>query len=112
MNKEQAKRRAESIAVVSRNFPGAKDAARLQDDLHVLGIKCQRNAEKLCNLENYTDQRDQLRAKLSQIAKRHGVELVASVTGDPRGYCLKVKMPLGDYNTWGGAEDGYGFGEC
>lgn len=112
MNKEQSMRRAESIAVVARNFPQVKDAARLQDDLHNLGVKCQRNAENLCNIEDYTDQRDLLRAKLAKIKKKHGVEFEVSVQGDPRGYCLKVKMPQGDYNTWGGAEDGYGFGEC
>ena len=47
MTKEEMKRRAEAIAIVSRNFPNVKDAARMQDDLHVLGIQCQRNAEKL-----------------------------------------------------------------
>lgn len=110
MNKEQAQRRAEAIAVVARNFPSVQDAARLQDDLHRLGIECQRNAEKLCNVENYEDQRDYLRAKLAKIERRHGVILAATVSGDPRGYCLKVIMPQGDYNTWGGKEDGYGFG--
>ena len=112
MTKEEMKRRAEAIAIVSRNFPNVKDAARMQDDLHVLGIQCQRNAEKLCNLEGYDDQRDQLRAKLEKIKAKHGVQFSATVTGDPRGYCLKVIMPDGAYNTWGGAEDGFGFGEC
>ena len=112
MNKEQARRRAEAIAVVARNFPEVQDAARLQDDLHVLGIECQRNAEKLCNVEGYEDQRDRLRAKLEKIERKHGVKLAAEVAGDPRGYCLRVVMPRGDYNTWGGAEHGYGFGSC
>jgi hypothetical protein len=112
MTKEQSERRAKAIAVVARNFPKIKDAARLQDDLHLLGIKCQRNAEKLCNFEDYVDQRDQLRAGLEKIKARHGVQFEATVRGDPRGYCLKVIMPQGDYNTWGGSEDGYGFGEC
>ena len=110
MTKDEAKRRAEAIAVVARNFPAVKDAARLQDDLYGLGIQCQRNAEKLCNIEGYEDQREQLRAKLEKIKARHGVEFTASVSGDPRGHCLKVIMPQGDHNTWGGAEDGYGFG--
>lgn len=112
MNKEQAQRRAEAIAVVARNFPDVKDAARLQDDLHLLGIECQRNAEKLCNVEGYEDRRDYLRAKLARIERAHGVTLTATVSGDPRGYCLRVVMPQGDYNTWGGAEHGYGFGSC
>lgn len=112
MTKEQAQRRAQAITVVARNFPHVKDVARLQDDLHNLGVQCQRNAEKLCNVEGYLDQRVALRGKLAKLKKKHGVEFEASVQGDPRGYCLKVIMPQGDYNTWGGAEDGYGFGEC
>lgn len=111
MNKEQARARAEAIAVVSSNFPGVKDAAKLQDDLYKLGIQCRRNAEKLCNEENYEDQRELLRAKLQKIKNKHGVEFEATVTGDPRGYCLKVMLPQGQYNSWGGAEDGYGFGD-
>ena len=110
MTKEQALARAEAIKAVARNWPEVKDPARLQDDLHVLGIACQRNAEKLCNITDHKDERDRLRAKLERIGKKHGVKLEATVTGDPRGYVLKVKMPLGDYNTWGGAEDGWGFG--
>jgi hypothetical protein len=30
------------------------------------------------------------------------------VGGDPRGYTLKVLLPSGRYNTWGGAEEGWG----
>ena len=28
--------------------------------------------------------------------------------GDPRGYTVKLKRPDGRYNTWGGAESGWG----
>ena len=28
--------------------------------------------------------------------------------GDPRGYCTKLRLKSGRYNTWGGAEDGWG----
>ena len=28
--------------------------------------------------------------------------------GDPRGYCVRVFVPSGKSNTWGGAECGYG----
>jgi hypothetical protein len=28
--------------------------------------------------------------------------------GDPRGYTVKVHLPNHAYNTWGGAESGYG----
>jgi hypothetical protein len=29
-------------------------------------------------------------------------------SGDPRGYTLKLHLPNGQYNTWGGAPVGYG----
>lgn len=29
-------------------------------------------------------------------------------TGDPRGYCVRLMLEDGRYNTWGGAEDGWG----
>lgn len=111
MNKEQAAERARVIEVVRRNFPEVKDPARLQDDLYLLGVQCNRNAEKLCNIPNYVDQRQALREKLEKIKARHGVQFEASVSGDPRGYSLRVIMPLGDFNTWGGPAHGYGFGD-
>lgn len=110
MNKTQAAERAKAIAVVARNFPEAQDPAKLQDDLHRLGCACYRNAEKLCSVEGYEDQREYLRAKLAKIAAKHGVTLRGNVSGDARGFGLYIIMPLGDYNTWGGAEHGYGFG--
>lgn len=30
------------------------------------------------------------------------------VNGDPRGYPVKLQLPSGRYNTWGGREEGYG----
>ncbi len=110
MNKAQAAARTKAVAIFQRNFPDVKDPARLQDDLYVLGIQCQRNAERICNEDRYEDQRDALHKKLEKIKAKHGVEFDAEIGGDPRGFCLKVKLPLGDYNSWGGAEDGYGFG--
>lgn len=110
MTKDQALERARAIAVIARNFPEAQDPARLQDDLHVLGCACYRNAEKLCSVEGYEDQRDALRKKLDKIAAQHGVKLRGNVSGDPRGFGLYIIMPQGDFNTWGGSEHGYGFG--
>lgn len=31
----------------------------------------------------------------------------AKCNGDPRGECVKLILPSGRYNSWGGAEDGY-----
>ena len=37
-----------------------------------------------------------------------GFKLPVTFGGDPRGYTVKVKFPSGLYNTWGGAEEGWG----
>lgn len=33
---------------------------------------------------------------------------IAETGGDPRGYCLKLHLPSGKGNTWGGDECGWG----
>jgi hypothetical protein len=39
------------------------------------------------------------------------VNLVPKFNNDPRGYSVKIVMPKsGQYNTWGGVEDGWGIG--
>lgn len=109
MNKAQKEAREQNLKVIARNFPTA-DAWKLQNDLYRLSIACHQNAVNLCNIQNWQDQREILRAKLASIAKKHNIKIVADVTGDPRGWCLKVHMPDGSYNSWGGKEAGYGFG--
>ena len=37
-----------------------------------------------------------------------GFNLPVHLGGDPRGYTVKVKLPSGAHNTWGGSEEGYG----
>ena len=37
-----------------------------------------------------------------------GFKLPVIFGGDPRGYTVKVKFPSGRYNTFGGAEEGWG----
>ncbi len=45
--------------------------------------------------------------RLARYANRLGVTL--TLGGDPRGYTVKLMTPKsGKYNTWGGAEDGWG----
>lgn len=106
MNKAQTAARAANIAVLARNYPEA-DAAKLQDQLYALALKCERNAQNLCNIQDHPDQRDALCAQLQKIAKKHGIILKADVTGDPRGACLKLFLPDQSHNTWGGIESGY-----
>ena len=35
-------------------------------------------------------------------------DLVPHFGGDPRGYTVKLQLPSGAHNTWGGSEEGYG----
>ncbi|MDO8705371.1 MAG: hypothetical protein Q7J84_10540 [Sulfuricaulis sp.] len=37
-----------------------------------------------------------------------GIGAEVHLGGDPRGYTVKVKLPSGAYNTWGGSQEGYG----
>ena len=112
MNKAQKEAMAENVRVLLRNFPEVKNVGKLQNDLYSLALKCERNAENLCNIPNWKDQRDDLRKRFKAICMNHRIDgqLSADVSGDPRGYCLKLHLPDGSYNTWGGKESGYGIG--
>lgn len=109
MNKRQFEARQENIRVLARNYP-AVDAEALESSLYRLALKAERNAESLCNVTDYTDKLEQLHTSLNALAKRHCIDLRAKIGGDPRGYCLKLILPDGTYNTWGGPEAGYGIG--
>lgn len=48
-------------------------------------------------------------ALVAEIAKREGLAVGVKCKGDPRGYPFKIRVePDRPYNTWGGAEDGWG----
>lgn len=48
----------------------------------------------------------QIERRIKQLCDEIG--LPVDFGGDPRGYTVKVFFPSGKYNTWGGAESGYG----
>jgi len=83
---------------------------------------------KACNAQyNYSvalcsDPDETKREKLRKRAERatNRAEIVMNEAGftgnifwnqDPRGFPLKVNFPSGIYNSWGGHEDGWGFGD-
>lgn len=109
MNKLEKQAMEENIKVLARNYPNV-DAVALQSDLYKLALACERNATELCNTPNHIDQRDQLRARFLKICQKYDVALNADLSGDPRGYCLKLHLPDGSHNTWGGQESGWGIG--
>jgi hypothetical protein len=48
--------------------------------------------------------------RMEGLLTRAGAALGCEVkfTGDPRGYTVRLMLPSKRYNTWGGAEDGWG----
>ncbi len=42
--------------------------------------------------------------------QRQGDRVAVGFDGDPRGYVVKLHLPDGRYNTWGGKEVGWGIG--
>lgn len=68
--------------------------------------------EKACNGEltaRQTSREGNIEKEVTRIAHKYG--MAVQFSGDPRGYCVKLHAPTKDvYNTWGGAETGYGIG--
>ena len=50
--------------------------------------------------------RAQIEARMTAICAELGI--TPNFDGDPRGYTVKVHLPTGASNTWGGREEGYG----
>ena len=48
------------------------------------------------------------RAETRIRAALNGSGVTADFSGDPRGYVVKLHLPSGKYNTFGGLESGYG----
>lgn len=109
MTKGDMKRRDEAVEAFMRAFKlEFRDAAMLVDRLMMLGRRAQRNAENLCNVQDYVDKQDSIVKAVQKTLTEAGVSAKFKVGGDPRGYCLKIGLPDGSYNTWGGAEEGWG----
>jgi hypothetical protein len=103
VNKAQEKAREENIRELQPAYPGLKDAAKLQDRLYSLALQAGRNAAMLCSdSATWVDQRPQLRAKVAALAARHGISLDFELSGDPRGFALKLRLPTGRSNSFAG----------
>ncbi len=90
----------------------ARELAPIVDELYTLAKRADHYNEMRCNVE-MTDQQE---ARADRIDARM-VALVASIgltgtpNGDPRGFAFYVHLPkTGRYNSWGGAETGWGIG--
>lgn len=72
-----------------------------------------RLAEMQCSVEmsereaKRVERQEATRAALvDRICAPYGFKAIHG--GEPRGYIVKILFPDGKYNTWGGAEEGYG----
>jgi len=89
-------------------IPAARELMRLARRHNVI-------QERLCNEPDHNgklaraDERIEKRIKALCSAEPIACAVDAVILGgDPRGYTVKVRLKNGRYNTWGGAEDGWG----
>ncbi len=64
-----------------------------------------RLAEEECGRElTEAEQRkvDSCEERIGQLCARLGKGFVPQFSGDPRGYTVKIRLPSGRYNNWGG----------
>lgn len=102
--------RNEFIARIAREFPALsiEDVLATCRELVRLATFHGRIAEKECN-EELSDgdvrRRDQTEARIGEICAKIGVHGVV-FSGDPRGYTVKIRLPSGRSNSFGG--EGWG----
>ena len=72
----------------------------------------QRLAERRCSVEMSEAQAKReeaqdaaCQARIAKACEPWGIK--PNFNGDPRGACVKLILPSGRYNSWGGAEDGF-----
>ena len=101
------KDREQAIAdLTAEGWPLADIRAVLRD-----AATLTRLAEQACNAEPTRQDiaREQsAERRVKDLAARYGATV--KFNGDPRGYVVKLGLPSGKYNTWGGRESGYGIG--
>jgi hypothetical protein len=81
---------------------GAVELLRLADRL-------QRYAEAACNYQltiNQEHRVGRLEKRVREICQGWGIGV--KFNGDPRGYVVRLMLPNGSYNTWGGKAEGWG----
>lgn len=110
----RAKDREQFVMTMVKAFP--KDAHRA---LRVAGLLMRhakthgRIQERWCSeemSESLTRRVERREKQIEALITRHAESLGCKVhfDGDPRGYTVKLFLPTGDWNTWGGKESGYG----
>lgn len=87
-------------------------ATRLQAiRLFRLACRHERWAVAECNRELTEKERSlwqKVKRDIIYLVKDINGAMTVNLYGDPRGYTTKLHLPSGEYNTWGGKEEGYG----
>lgn len=113
--------REEFLVRLAIELPGVPPAAILDYGRAILrsARKLDRLAVALCNGDIDQDAYDAAKARAVARVQRVLDEMaawtspsrrvtIAEAGGDPRGYCLKLHLPSGKGNTWGGDSEGWG----
>lgn len=104
-----AKDRAAFVAQMAKEgMPADVALAILRDAQVIQTIAVRECSEEMSEAEARRVEKREKEAieRITQRAKPYVSEI--KVGGDPRGYCVKLILKSGKYNTWGGPEDGFG----
>jgi len=105
---------AEAIGTdVPDAFDQYRETVRVANQFMKLARTLERINVRECNgyhieAQRLTDEQGRARteARLKDLCRHYGFGL--NLGGDPRGYAVKLILPTGRYNTFGGKEEGYG----
>lgn len=113
MARASKKDREEFVAVLVQAFHD-------RNPIHIAGVArtlmrhaatLGRLAVKDCNVGLTDDElakENRTQVKIGELCRDELPGVRPKFNGDPRGYVVKLILPTGLYNTWGGAEDGWG----
>lgn len=90
--------------LMGREFPRA--GVNQFTELMRLARRHGRMMERACNVPVKANHADKCEEAIKILCNQIGCRV--DFGGDPRGYTVKVFLPSGTYNTWGGAESGWG----
>lgn len=107
MTKSEKRQECERAAELMHKLPQA--TSEQVGELMTLAGRLNRYNETSCNY-GLTPAQEK---RVANIEKRvtalcTSLGISAHFNGDPRGYAVKLALPDGSYNTWGGKEEGWG----
>jgi hypothetical protein len=113
MTREQVTNLQQLTNILGNNYrEGGPSVIRSASAIHKMARSLHRLAEIECNGETTPRQ-----AKRTENLERDVAALLIACgatavhqNGDQRGYAVNAVFPTGDYNTWGGKDDGFGIG--